>query len=322
MRRVGWASRRQLRRPVAFPLAVAVAVAIAACGGGGHTSSANRPAAAAATPGQLVSDTVTKSDAVNSGRVALNLTIALHGISQLGGKPITLDVAGPFSRGAGNRLDADLSAALSIAGSTAHLGLVSAGGKSYLGINGTFYDLGAATATTGATGATGMLATLGIRPATWLSAPHLVGPATVGGVATEHLTAQINVANVLAGVSKVVAPTGATGSGASTSSTVLALIESAITNAQVDIYTGTADHIVRRFDMAISFTVPAIANGALGGLTGGSLHLDVTLSQLGSPQTVTAPVGAQPSSRLLNGIFALESQFGALAPLLAGTAGG
>lgn len=322
MRRVGWASRRQLRRPVVVPLAIGVAVAVAACGGGGHTSTTQKPAALSATPRQLVSDTLTRSDAVSSGRVALSLTIALHGISQLGGKPITLDVAGPFSRGAGNRLDADLSAALSIAGSTAHLGLVSAGGRSYLGINGTFYDLGATAAMTGASGSTGVLASLGIKPSSWLTAPHVVGAATVAGVQTEHLTAQINVANVLEDLSKVIAPTGATGSGASSSSTVLALVESAITNAQVDIYTGVADHVVRRFDMTISFTVPAIANGALGGLTDGSVHLDVTLSELGSRETVTAPAGAQPSSKLLNGIFALESQFGALAPLLAGTAGG
>ena len=99
---------------------------------------------------------------------------------------------------------------------------------------------------------------------------------------------------------------------------LLPLLESAITSAQVDIYTGVADHIVRRVDLDIAFTVPAIAAGAIDGLTGGSLTVDVTLTDLNQPQTITAPAGAQPASKLLNGVFALESKFGSLASLVAG----
>jgi hypothetical protein len=103
---------------------------------------------------------------------------------------------------------------------------------------------------------------------------------------------------------------------------LLPLLESAITSAQVDIYTGVSDHIVRRFDLAIDFTVPQIASGAIDGLTGGSLSFDATLTQLGQPQTITAPAGAQPASKLLNGVFALESRFGSLAALVASLTGG
>jgi hypothetical protein len=161
-----------------------------------------------------------------------------------------------------------------------------------------------------------VLAALGIDPKTWLTNPHIVGTTSVGGVTTEHLTAQINVANVLGDVSKLVASTGSTGAGGATS--VLPMIESAITSAQVDIYTGVADHIVRKFDLAIAFTVPQIAAGVLGSLTGGSLNVDVTLTELGQSETITAPANPQPSSKLINGVFALESQFGALASLATG----
>ena len=88
-----------------------------------------------------------------------------------------------------------------------------------------------------------------------------------------------------------------------------------------DIYTGVEDHIVRRFDLAVSFTVPAPAGDVLKGLSGGSLHLDATLTDLGKPQTIAPPANAQPSSRLLNGIFDLESQFGSLAGLFAPSGG-
>jgi hypothetical protein len=101
---------------------------------------------------------------------------------------------------------------------------------------------------------------------------------------------------------------------------LLPLLESAITKAQVDIYTGVADHIVRKADLDIAFTVPQIAAGAIDGLTGGSLTADVTLTDVNQPQTITAPAGAQPAtkSKLLNAVFALESKFGSLSSLVAG----
>jgi hypothetical protein len=167
---------------------------------------------------------------------------------------------------------------------------------------------------------------------------------------TEHLHAAVDVAKALGDIYALVAPaleaaggTGSSGpsgdsgdsgpSGASGSSgdsgssgatadsgspldTALPLLESAITSASVDVYTGVSDHLLRRVQIALAFTVPPIAGGALGGLRGGTLDLDLTLSDLGRPQSIGAPPDVQPSSKLFNGVLALESQFGSLAPLL------
>ena len=324
MNPAGRASRFKLRRLAAVPLAVGAAAAIAACGGSGpHTTTS---ATVKASPASLVSQSFSASDAINSGQVALAVKLKLDGIPQLGSKPITLDVSGPFERSAGNQISTDLAATVSIAGSTAHVGFDAVGKKLYVGLAGTFYELPASTttptSTVGSSGASGVLSALGINPKTWLTDPHIVGTASVGGVATEHLTAQVNIANVLNDLSKVVASTGSTGATGATTGDALSLVESAITSAQVDIYTGVTDHIVRKFDLAIAFTVPQIAAGALGGLSGGSLNLDVTLTQLGQAQTITAPANPQPSSKLLNGVFALESQFGSLASLASLVSGG
>ena len=315
------ASRFKLRHLAAVPLAVGAAAVIAACGGGGHTTTT---ATVKASPASLVSQSFSASDAINSGQVALALKLKLDGIAQLGSKPITLDVSGPFARSAGGQLATDLTATLSIAGSTANLGFDAVDKKLYVGLGGTFYELPASTtpqSALGSTGASGVLSALGINPKTWLTDPHIVGTANVGGVTTQHLTAQVNIANVLNDLSNVVASTGSTGASATTGN-ALSLVESAITSAQVDIYTGVTDHIVRRFDLVIDFTVPQIAASALGGLSGGSLNLDVTLTQLGQAQTITAPANPQPSSKLLNGVFALESQFGSLASLVSGALSG
>jgi len=324
MSRVGSASARHFRRLAAIPLAIAAALAVAACGGGAH---ANKTAAAKVSPAKLVSQSFSASDALDSGQLALTVDLSLDGVKQLDGKPIALSVSGPFQRTRGE-LDTDLVATVSAGSSSAHLALDKVGKDTYVELAGTFYKLPAkitagATGATGATGASGLLGGLGIDPASWLSDPRDVGEKTVGGVVTEHLQAQINIANVLNDVAAMIGgATGASGaSGPSTSTSVLALLQSAITKAQVDVYTGVADHIVREFDLDIAFTVPAIAAGVLDGLTGGSLTLDATLTALGQSQTVTAPANAQPSSKLLNGVFALESKFGSLAAVVAGLTG-
>lgn len=300
-----------------MPVALAASAALAACGAASHA----KTAAVKTSPAALVSQTFSASNTINSGRVALALTLNLDGVKALGGQPATLNISGPFQRDAAHGLSTDLAATVSIASSSANLGFDKVGKKLYLGLDGTFYELPTGhkeSPSVGASGDKGMLAGLGIHPKSWLLNPHIVGTVSVGGVDTGHLTAQINVANVLADVSKLVSrATGATGA-AGTSSNALALVQSAITSAQVDVYTGIADHIVRKFDLAIAFTVPQIATGALGGLTGGSLKLDITLTELNQPQTITAPANPQPSSKILNGVFALESKFGSLASLVAG----
>ncbi len=316
MGRLGRAHAWHLRRLRVVPLALFAAIAIAACGGGGHA----KAAAVKLSPAELVSRTFSASDAVSSGRVALTLSLTLDGIKQLDGKPIVLSIAGPFSRGAGG-ISTDLAATVSAASSTANIAIVKIGHTVDVGLDGTYYSLPVHSSTGAPTGATpqghsGALGSLGIDPANWLSDPHDVGTKVIGNVLTEHLHADINVAAVLGDVAKMIGgATGASGS-ASSSSSVLELLESAITQAQVDVYTGVADHIVRELDLNIAFTVPALASGVLGGLSAGSLSLQVTLTQLGQPQTITAPANVQPSSKLLNGVFALESKFGSLASLV------
>ena len=105
-------------------------------------------ATAKVSPARLVSQTVSASSAIDSGRVHLALALALNGIKQLGSKPITLDVSGPFQRGSAGQLSTDLAATLSIAGSTANLGFDAVDKKLYVGLGGTFYALPAGTTPT------------------------------------------------------------------------------------------------------------------------------------------------------------------------------
>jgi len=302
--------------------------ALAACGGAGKTT-------ARATAATVVSEAFSASHAVNSGRVAVTLTAILDGVKELGGQPVTLTIAGPFERDADGQLSADLAASVTAAATTARVAIDLAPGQRYVGIDGTFYelpqtrrrdDVSGASGASGATGASGLLGLLGIDSDSWLSDPHDVGTTAVNGVQTEHVSARVDVPALLGEVAGLRGGSGATAVAGATGATgpsglagVLPLLGQAIDSATVDLYTGVADHILRRLDLSVSFTVPALAAGALDGLSGGSLQLDATLSDLNQAQTITTPANVQPSSKLLNGIFDLESQFGSLAPLFAGS---
>ncbi|MGH2849881.1 MAG: hypothetical protein ACRDLP_04630 [Solirubrobacteraceae bacterium] len=296
-------------------LALACAAAIAACGGGGHA----QPSAKAAKSAVLVDQAFSATGQVNSGHIDIVLDVTLDGVSKLDGKPIVLEISGPFTRTPGGGASADLTVTLTSAVRTLTLGLDAVDGKYYVGYDGSWYRVpgnvhpGHWTGATGASGASGLFATLGINPKSWLTDPHDAGTTTVGGVDTTHFTAQVDLPNLFNDLSKLIAArTGATGATGPTSPVVTGLqaIESAITSAEVDVYTGTADHIVRQVHVAVDFKVPSQAAGLVGGLTGGSLDLTATLTQLNSPQTVTAPSAVQPLSGLQRVLRRLERRLG------------
>ena len=56
---------------------------------------------------------------------------------------------------------------------------------------------------------------------------------------------------------------------------------------------------MRELKFALAFTVPPIDQSSVGGLTSGSLALDVTITNLNTPQTITAPASSEPLSNLL-----------------------
>ena len=208
------------------------------------------------------------SSAVDSGRVDVSFALTLDGVAQLGGKPITVDVTGPFQRGTGRSVSADLDrhahgraqerdgrASTSPAAPSTS---ASAGRSTSCRVHARARRRPAPPPTPARPARAASSRTLGIDPRRWLTDPHVVGTASVGGVDTNHMTAQRQRAErarrPLEGARLEVparpARTGA--SGQSSIVSTLLLVQSAITSATVDIYTGIADHVVRRFHLAIA----------------------------------------------------------------------
>jgi hypothetical protein len=306
--------RRGVQRAGVVGAVVAAVLGIAACGGS---------SAPASSPTKLLSQTFTTGvSKIHSGVLSLTLDADLKGLKALGGKPISVVASGPFTEGGGS-IAFDFSATVTAGSTTIPLGILATGQKLYIEFGGTYYALPAGSlgsgatplpastgasgvaesvpTTTGPSGAAGLLSRLDIEPLSWLTTPKIVGSATVGGVATEHLSAQVDIAKLVTDIGTLAKSVGGSKASSILSGANLSELASAVSSAQLDLYTGTSDHILREVRFALSFTVPPAAQSALDGVTAGSFTSDAQISDLNSPETVTAPKSSQPFSGLLSG---------------------
>jgi hypothetical protein len=297
----GMQRRRGVQRMGIVAAVVAAVLGIAACGGS---------SAPASSPTRLLSQTFTAGvSKIHSGVLSLTLDADLKGLKALGGKPISVVASGPFTDSGGS-IAFDFSATVTAGSTTIPLGILAAGKKLYIEFGGTYYAVPAGTlgsgatslpSSTGASGAAGLFSQLAIKPLGWLTAPKIVGSATVGGVASEHLSAQVDIAKLVTDAGKLATSVGGSEASSILSGADLSELASAVNSAQLDLYTGTSDHILRELRFALSFTVPPAAQSALDGVTAGSFTIVAELSDLNSPETVTAPTRSQPFSGLLSG---------------------
>jgi len=299
--------QRHLRRVALVSATVLAAVGIAACGG----SSSN---ATAVNSTRLLAQTFGANFAkIHSGDLSLSISADLKGLKSLHGQPISLQLSGPFTDSAGTGTAFNFGATVTLAGTTLPVGVLSTGKALYVEVAGSYYTLPASiesslTKTAQAGGASpsssNILTKLGISPASWLTNPQVVGTKMVGGVDTDQLTAKLDVSQLLSDSAKLATHiAGVAGPSLSKelSPSNLTQLDSTVDSARVDIYSGVSDHVLREFSTAITFTVPPAGQSALDGLTGGSLSLDLTITNLNAQETIAPPSSSQPFSDLLGG---------------------
>jgi hypothetical protein len=290
--------RNRKLRPALGLLAVAVAAAVlVGCG------SASDQAAT------LLGDTFSGDHRVNSGDLAVLLTVTPGGPSGLKG-PATLSLTGPFQNlGPGKipasafnvRLDAmGTDAAVTIT-STGSSGYVTFQGRSYKLPESTFERLESTFVRIGSVSAGGngssALARLGIHPERWLQNPEVVGDESIEGTNTTRIRAGINInalLNDLAVFLKRAASAGAAGAAKLLPPATRARIARGVKNPVVDVWTGVADHTLRQLELDLSVPV----SGQLALLFGRSAAIRLTMhyANLNQPQTITAPTKLLPYS--------------------------
>ncbi|MBV9367681.1 MAG: hypothetical protein JOY89_25855 [Solirubrobacterales bacterium] len=289
----------------AWIMVVLASLGVAACG---------RSAGSSGDPNALLSQTFSGTHKVTSGVLNLTLTINPSGSSTLNG-PITLSFGGPFqTRGAGKLPESNFTASASALGHSVSLGILSTGTNGYVTLQGSSYRMPQATfqklessfaqlaSLPGGGNGSGSLGKLGIQPLHWLTHPTIVGTENVGGAQTTHIHAGVNVPALVNDLNTLLEKASSLGvSGTSSLKSGLppatrARIAASIENPSVDVWTGKDDKTIRKLTVALTVPVTGNTSTQLGGMTSADITLTMQYSNLGAPQTITAPTTVRPFS--------------------------
>ena len=290
--------------PTRLVLVALCLAALVAGGCGGADGASTSPATA-----KLLAETFGAAKPVRSGRLDLTLDIRARGLPNLSG-PLVVHVTGPFqSAGAGKAPKFAFDLDLSSGASKVKAGAISTGTKGYLTFAERAYALpdGAFGSLRSGQGKEGLsVRALGIDPRRWLRGARQKGEADVGGARTIHIAAGVDVARLLADVDRLLARasssgvTGATGNQVPTSLDVgtRRTIERSIRAASVDIWTGRADHTLRRIAVDVRFDVPKDARAKGSPPQSGRVRFDLAFAALNQEQAIGPPAHARPVSEL------------------------
>lgn len=217
-----------------------------------------------------------------------------------GSKAGRFDLTGAFSVGATKGLpDFKVNARISGTGQKVEGGFVSLGDKAYFVRGDTGWRVPAALWTPLAEGATGGAGAqrklpFDVHPATWVRDVKAEGTDTIAGVEADHVSASVDPKAVVNDLAQAVGQNGG-------ELPNQAAISRLVKRADLDVWVGTDDHILRRLSVEV----------ALAGR--GRLEVDVRLSDVNKPQQIEAPAHVRAG--------APGGTFGQLAQIIAGGLG-
>jgi hypothetical protein len=285
----------------------------------------------------LLNQTFNGNQKVDSGKLNLEVSAKLEGGqqgAQLSG-PVSLKVSGPFDGleekiKDSNRLPrADLEVSVSAAGQNFKAGGVSTGDRLFVSYRGTNYvvpndlfrqfkrQLEAAQAENDRSEPTD-LGALGIRPREWLREPSDEGSEEVGGTDTVHIGAGVDVGELLDDIDRLLKRAGDLGLSRQQRQqlpegipqSTRNQIEDAVKEAELDLFIGEDDKVLRKLDLRLKFDLPENLRNQAGGLEKGEIKFVYEIADLNQPQEISAPKSARPLSDLQRLLGA--SGFGAL----------
>jgi hypothetical protein len=312
---------RSLRRPLTAVLLLPV-IALSACGGGGNSGDAKKTV-----------DRAFKAP-IQSANVKLSVKAELDGVAALS-KPVQFELKGPYKSNGSNKLpefDWDLN--VSGGGQSFAAGIISSGDNAYVTFGGQDYQVGAAQVAAfnkqlqanKSKQKNQSFSAFGVDPTSWLKDPSDEGTENVAGVETNHVSAGVDMAKLLADLNSVVDKAPAAGAGGpkppKLTDAQIKQIQDVVKDPHFDVYAGKDDGKLRKVQTAFDFSVPDSAKARAGGLSGGKITFDLEFSDVGKPQTITAPQNAKPLTDLTSQLRGLLGGAGAGGLGLGGAGGG
>jgi len=283
-------------------LAAAVLIAALALAGCGSDKKGSDDAQA------LLNQTFTGPHRVDSGRLALSLEVG-----SLAQKGLNISVSGPFERGKTGEVPRLALRFMARSPKTSvNAGLTTTATQLFVQRSGQNYVLPASAFTllqqsyrssAAQAGGKPLLSRLGVA-LKWLRDPKVAGEADVGGTATRHITASIDVKALLADLGSLAARVQSLplpgGKLPDFSPEQRTRLEKAVKETSVDVFTGKADKTIRRLTLRLRLQA-APAGGRSAGLPPTDVSFSLELSGLNQPQTIKAPSNAKPLNQLPGG---------------------
>jgi len=262
------------------------------------------------------------SQAVDSADMTLAAELELRGVQGFE-QPVRLEASGVYIAQEKRlpQVDVDLSIGAQEAGQTVESGFLSTGDRAFLKFGGEFYeqpreDIARANRELARSdpSSPGALGELGLDPRRWVVDARSEGEDDVGGVATEHVSARLDVRALFADLNKLVERSAgaiggvAPGTPEPLTEEQLDMVSEVVEDPSFDVYVGKDDDVIRRVSASVEVVVPEEQRARLGGIEGGSLRISVELSKVNGDQRVEAPADSRPIEDLttqLDGLGAL-----------------
>jgi hypothetical protein len=252
---------------------------------------------------------------IPSANITIDLTGKLDGIAQLS-RPVRVQLAGPYrSNGSKSIPSVSWNVSISGGGQVFSTGLLSTGDRAFVNFQGTAYRLDQATVadlnkrwTSRRSGGSGSLTGLGLHPLAWVQSASMQGDSDIAGVKTQHVSATLDVAKMLADLNHLEGATvSAVAKTPKLSQHDIDAIKKVVQNPSFDVYVGKSDNRIRRIAASLDFKVPSNQRARLRGLKGGTVSLSIELAGVGEPQRIVAPAKSRPISDLRKQLTGLSS---------------
>jgi hypothetical protein len=262
-----------MRRLPPVLMALVLALVPAACGGGADAR-------------DVLAETSANMGEIESGDLSMELLF-----SGKDGERAGFTLEGPFALREGELPEAQLDYTQIAGQQSATQTFITKADQAYVRIGGTTYELPQETAEEiGSTLApSGGLAA--IQLSSWVEDPTLESGEEIGGDETDRISADLNVSATVNTLMAIASQLGGTEPLAALSGTTAEQVKAAVESAEIDVWTGKDDRLLRRLQVAIDF---APAAEKVRDLLGASLDFTLEISNPNEPVTIEQPTDAQP----------------------------
>jgi hypothetical protein len=263
-------------------------------------------------PQQVLDETFSNDQAINSGVFDLSLGISAEGDE---GGSFDASLAGPFQgdeNATGEFPQFDLTASLTGEGGGESIdfegGLIATSDQAFVSYQDNTYEVpqeffdqikqlseqaAAQSEKQQSKDSSAVFERLGIDPSGWVTEPTNEGNEDVEGTETIHIHADADIPAIVEDFQSAVEQSGA-GAASQLPPDALQQLEDAVDEASIDVYTGAEDRILRRLTLNLGITPPEGESG----VTSADVEFSLTFSEVNEDQTIEAPSDARSFSDL------------------------